>query len=202
MLSEILKMMGGLDILSLLCHVNIILCPLHVAGDTILQGAWCEIRFLRDFYLTTIHMMAVKGIPTNLVWLKQIKDRNYLAWRKKTSCFKKSLVVCPEYDGCHRGKTRIISHWKILYCMHTAISLQRLSPNYIIITLLEGVVENDTNNLLQNVNSIWFFVYSIKCIQETYCQISFSSPWHLLKVRPQTEHFKPPTYHCTGKVEG
>ena len=82
MLSEILKMMGGLDILSLLCHVNIILCPLHVAGDTILQGAWCEIRFLRDFYLTTIHMMAVKGIPTNLVWLKQIKDRNSSAWRK------------------------------------------------------------------------------------------------------------------------
>ena len=62
MLSEILKMMGGLDILSLLCHVNIILCPLHVAGDTILQGAWCEIRFLRDFYLTTIHMMAVNPI--------------------------------------------------------------------------------------------------------------------------------------------
>ena len=67
MLAEILQIMGGFDILSLLCHVNIILCPLHVAGDTILQGAWCEIRVLRDFYLATIYMMAVEGVPTNLV---------------------------------------------------------------------------------------------------------------------------------------
>ena len=66
MLAEILQIMGGFDILSLLCHVNIILCPLHVAGDTILQGSWCEIMFLRDFYLTTIHKVVV-GFSANLV---------------------------------------------------------------------------------------------------------------------------------------